>query len=395
MANDKNLPEIQGSDLISSTWRRLLDRDRNISNLFSGDAFTEDQNPLIDKGRPNWRTDLRRLYVYEGDTEEGQPIFTDLLSLLKTEELPYTGDSAYIPEEVNNVKAVLDFILKRNLLNEITLPSESITFVGDGLDDTYTLDSPIGNKSSVMIFIDGVKQAPETYDLINEGSQIYFKQPPAYGETIEVLVAASLLQYDYSPVITTYTGDGSTTDFSLGFEALNKNTLSVNVDNKELQKSEFDLLPDLATVSLKEAPVEGSKIQLTYVGKTSLVSVSPNSIGTNELQNGSVTREKLSENITFSGNMLDNLSVSGTKLVSGSITNDKLVDGLINGDKISNEAVSLEKLAVGVREALLGANNVSTSNLAAQSVTLAKLADDVMEKLNSIEARLAALELKE
>lgn len=394
MANDKNLPEIQGSDLISSTWRRLLDRDRNISNLFSGDAFTKDQNPLIDKGRPNWRNDLRRLFIYEGDTEEGQPIFTDLLSLLKTEELPYTGDSAYIPEEVNNVKAVLDFILKRNLLNEITLPSESITFVGNGLDDTYTLDSPIGNKSSVMIFIDGVKQAPETYDLIEEGAKIRLKQAPAYGELVEILVNASLLHYDYSPIVSTGTGDGSITEFSLGFEALNKNTISVNIDNKELQKSEFELLPDMATVKLNEAPAEGSKLQFTYVGKTSLITVSPGSIGTNELQNGSVTREKLSSGFTISGNMLDNLSVNGTKLVNGSVTGEKIADKAINGNKLGDGTITLEKLADGVKDSLLGAGNVSTSNLAAQSVTLGKLAEDVMEKLNSIEARLAALELK-
>ena len=66
MANNKHLPDIQGTETIANTWQRLLERDRNISNLFSGTDFTTDQSAIDDIGRPLWRTDLNRLFIWNG-----------------------------------------------------------------------------------------------------------------------------------------------------------------------------------------------------------------------------------------------------------------------------------------------------------------------------------------
>lgn len=380
--NTKDLPDIKGTDTIASSWRRLLERDRNISNFFSGDAFTTEQDPVIDKGKPNWRTDLRRLFIYEGNTIDGDPIFTDLLSLLEAKDLPYEIDSAYAPEDVNNVKAALDFIVKRNLLNEITLPSESKIFVGTGNTFKYPLETTIGNKSSLYIFIDGVKQAPNTYELVNEGTEVEFKLAPAYGETIEILINASLLQYDYSPIITYATGDGVTTEFPLGFEALNKATLSVNINNRELQKEQFELLDDKKTVKFYTVAPEGSRIQFTTTGRTSFVTASPSSIGTDELKDNSVTTQKLSSDLDLSGNVIKDGTLSGNKLPTGAITEVKLADGAVTNSKIINGGVTKEKLSASVQNALLSVGNVSSTNLADKSVTLAKLSDEVIAKLD-------------
>ena len=43
MANNKTLPNIRGDETISSSWDRLLTRDRNVSTLFAGNDFTTDQ----------------------------------------------------------------------------------------------------------------------------------------------------------------------------------------------------------------------------------------------------------------------------------------------------------------------------------------------------------------
>lgn len=384
--NNKTLPDIQGSESIAKSWKRLLERDRNSSNLFSGEAFTEDQDPVVDVGRPNWRTDLNRLFIFDGTN------FVNLFNYLTPDEIAYTIDHPNIPPEANNVRAVLDILVKRNTLDMVVLPADGLIYSADGVTFEYSLSRKESSKTTIMVFIDGVKQATNTFELSESGESIIFKVAPAKGETIEIIENSSLVEYDYSPVINSFVGDGTTTDFITSFEILNVVCVNVNIDGKVLQLSEYSLLGDGYGVRLNSAPAEGSKIQIITVNRTSLVSVSPASIGNLELKDGCVTSEKLAGALPINMNSIPAGGITNKMIANDSIDSLKITDNSIVSSKLVDGSITKEKLATSIQNSLLGTKNVSNAHLEDASVSLEKLGADVRDQLNDILNRLTALE---
>ena len=395
MSNNKSLPEIRGTDTIAGTWRYLLERDRNISNLFSGTDFTTDQTDTNDIGRPNWRTDLRRLFIYEGNG-----VWTNLFRIITPQELQYSINHPDVPSDVTDIKAILDLLVNRNNLNTITLPTGGVRYTADGTTNTYALPRYSSNKYSLFIFIDGVKQDATTYDLSNDGLSVVFGRIPTRGENIEIINQSSITEWDYSPSINYFTGDGTTTEFTVDFDLLHANTTSVNIDGLEIQKNQFSV--DGRKVTLVSAPTSGAKIQITYLGRTSFVTVSPSSIGTAELKNKAVTAEKLADGIVFTVDQIPNGGITTGKIANGAITNAKLGTGVVTGSNIADATISDAKLANSITVRLLGANRIATNMLQDGCVTRDKIATSVRNDyytrsevdtlLNAIRARLDALE---
>lgn len=373
--NNKTLPDIKGSETIASSWRKLLERDRNSSNLFSGEAFTEDQDPVNDIGRPNWRIDLNRLFIFDGEK------FVNLFNYLTPEEIKYVVEHPDIPESVTDVKSVLDILVRRNNLNTVVMPTDGIIYSADGNTFDYELARSESNKNTIMVFIDGVKQATDTYSLSDDGKYINFQAAPAKGERIEIIENSSLLEYDYSPLVENFVGDGERTDFSTTFEILNPVCVSVNVDGKILQLSEYTLLEDGYGIRLNNVPVEGAKIQITTINKTSFVTVSPNSIGANEIKNGSITADKMAEALPVNMNSIPAGGITNTMIANNSVDGLKLADGSVTTSKIADSAVTREKLATSILDGLLGTKNVLNANLGDASVSLDKLGEDVKNQL--------------
>lgn len=369
MANSKNLPDIQGTEAIAKSWRRLLERDRNISTLFSGDSFTTGETES-DAGKPNWRTDLKRLFIYDGKN------FVNLFTLIEPYEISYDIDHPDVPDNVNDLQTILDLLVKRNNLNTVTFPAEGVSYVADGLTDSYSLPRFTSNKNTLNIFIDGVKQATNTYELIDDGLTVKFKVVPNKGESIEIIQNASLLEWDYSPVIKYYTGNGTQKTFDFGIEALNPAVISVNIDGVELQKNTFSVNGE--QVVLENAPASGASVQISTLGKTTYVTVSPSSIGTNELKDKSVTAEKLAENLPVNVNNIPGKSITEALLGDGCVTTVKLGDLSVTSGKILNGSVTEEKLSSAVASRLLGTSSVTTSNIQDKAVTKSKLSDSVL-----------------
>lgn len=395
MPNNKKLQEIKGTDTVAGTWRYLLDRDRNISNLFSGNDFTTDQDPTVDVGRPNWRTDLRRLFILNADGT-----WTNLFTLIEPYELKYSVEHPDVPSSIVDVKAILDLLVNRNNLNTITLPTDGVRYTADGETNTYALPRYSSNKYSLFIFIDGVKQDTTTYELSSDGLSVVFGKVPTRGENIEILNQSSITEWDYSPSIDYFTGDGSTTEFTASFDLLHANTTSVNIDGLEIQKNQFSV--DGHKVTLISAPSSGAKIQITYLGKTSFVTASPNSIGTTELKAKAVTVDKLDDGIVFTIDKITNGSIITAMLASGAVTTDKLGNSSVTNAKLNNGAVNEDKLASSVKVRLLGSDVIATNMLKDKCVTRAKISDSLLNDyytktevnalINALEARIAALE---
>ena len=344
MANTKNLPNIVGTETIASSWRKLLDRDRNISTMFAGTDFTTDQT-VSDIGRPNYRVDLNRLFFWDGEK------FVDLFDTIGLDMFTYETDNPDIPEGVNDLKGVLDAIIRRNVLNAVTLPAEGVKYVATGTDYTFALPRATTNKYSLFIFIDGVKQETSTYDLSEDGKSILFKVAPARGELVEIIEHSSLTEWDYSPNIQYFKGDGSKDTFDLDFEVLRPELVSVNVDGVELQKNQFSV-PTPTQITLNNIPANNANIQVTSLGRASLLTVSPNSIGTDELKAGSVTKSKLADGILFNINMIENGDISSAMLANNSVTSNKLANNSVSTAKIIDKAVTEDKLSTAVQNKL-------------------------------------------
>lgn len=374
MSNEKILPDIKGSDTIAASWSRLLTRDRNVSTLFAGDSFTTDQTSQ-DVGRPNWRTDSKRLYIWNGEA------FEPYLEIIDLKDIPFDIDNPDIAEDEKNLGDVVSALVRRSNLNTVTLPAEGTNYTADGNETTFAIPRKTANKYSLFIFIEGVKQDASTYDLSSDGLSITFKNAPARGEEIEIIEQSSITEWDYSPNIQYLTGDGSTKVFTLDFEVLRPEVVSVNVDGVELQKNQFSVTGS-NELTLVDAPANNAKIQVMVLGKTSFVTVSPNSIGTEELKSKSVTKEKLEDGIAFNINMIGTGDIKSNQLAEGSVTNTKLGDNSVTTGKVADKAITEEKLSTTVQGKLLNSGSVDTFEIKDDAVTESKLAKAVRDKLN-------------
>lgn len=376
MSNEKILPDIKGSDTIAASWSRLLTRDRNVSTLFAGDGFTTDQTSQ-DVGRPNWRTDSKRLYIWNGEA------FEPYLEIIDLKDIPFDIDNPDIVEDEKNLGDVVSALVRRSNLNTVTLPAEGTNYTADGNETTFAIPRKTANKYSLFIFIEGVKQDASTYDLSSDGLSITFKNAPVRGEEIEIIEQSSITEWDYSPNIQYLTGDGSTKVFTLDFEVLRPEVVSVNVDGVELQKNQFSVTGS-NELTLVDVPANNAKIQVMVLGKTSFVTVSPNSIGTGELKSKSVTKEKLDDGIAFNINMIGTGDIKSNQLAEGSVTNTKLGDNSVTTGKVADKAITEEKLSTAVQGKLLNSGSVDTFEIKDDAVTESKLAKAVRDKLNIV-----------
>jgi hypothetical protein len=223
---------------------------------------------------------------------------------------------------------------------------------------------------------------------------IIFEAAPAVGENIELNQSASLLEYDYTPIVKTFSGDGSTTEFDFGTDILNPMCLSVNISGKELQKSEFSVKGDGHTVLLSSAPSADETVQIMSTGKTSYITVSPNSIGTTEIKDGSITNAKLAEKLPVNVDSIPNGAITSAMLANGSVQSAKLADGAVLTTNILDKAVTEAKLSTTVQEKLLGTENVKSANLANTSVGYDKLGEDLKNLLTTVQSDIAEIKKK-
>jgi hypothetical protein len=270
----------------------------------------------------------------------------------------------------------LDLLVQRNNLNTVTLPAESVSYTADGSTSSYNLPRYTNNKASLFVFIDGVKQEVGAYDLSLDGLSITFKVIPSRSEIIEIVQHASLTEWDYSPNIAYFTGDGTTKSFTLDFDVLNSATTSVNVNGVELQKNQFSVNGNIVT--LNTAPANNSSIQISIVGRTSYVTTSANSIGTSELKNGSVTADKLASDIPVNVNNIVDGSLMTRMYADESITVAKIANSTITSAKIANNTIAETKLATSVKNKLLDTNRVTTATIQDGAVTQDKIAPTVL-----------------
>lgn len=377
MANiETKFPDIEGTELISQSWTKLLTRDNSVRTQFAGTSFPEGLTE-DDIGQPCFRTDEQKWYIFAGIVDE-QPVWWNPFATLDATDISFIADDHFSTGSTT-VDAALRFLAQRQLLNAVVFPPDSLSYDGDNTTTTFNLSAVATNKNLLNVYISGVKQYPDTYDLSENQDKIIFKQAPRFGEKILIEEYNSLLEYDISPVVEEFTSNGTDNYFDFSQFVYDKNMIEVNVDGKVLLKSEFSILNN--RVTLNETPVAGTKVQIQTVAKGSILVPGDNTITEAKLADDAVTTSKLSDSSITNSKIVEN-SVTGDKIAGGSISLTKMAENSIGTTQILDASITMDKLSDTVKSKFITPSSVGTLELKESSVTLNKLAQDVIERIN-------------
>jgi hypothetical protein len=205
----------------------------------------------------------------------------------------------------------------RSPASSSTLSVISDSFVGDGSTISYTLSNTPVSVDVVTAIVDGVPQLRGAFTL--SGNILTFTGTPANGALIEVraMQAAGLgvltgLVYD------SFTGNGSTTAYTLSTIPTNKNFTIVSIGGLVQNKVNYNVSG--TTLTFTTAPPNTAPVEVITLGPAVNTST-PNTLqnGTssvNVLQNGNVTISSAgTSNVMVISN--NTVAVTGTLTVNG------------------------------------------------------------------------------
>ena len=201
-------------------------------------------------------------------------------------------------------------------LNNETIVLVVQTEVGDGVTTTYTLEASTDSPSLLQIAIDGVLQEVSSYGV--SGGNLVFSTAPPLQSAIEIraFVQKEITSTDLKA--SDFTGDGSTTSFTLGSSAVKSNTF-VYIDGVYQLKNTYSV--SSTTITFSTAPPLNSVIEVVIAAFTTSVIATPaaDSVGTAQLQANAVTTAKIADaNVTAAKIASVPISVGITSVVTAS-----------------------------------------------------------------------------
>jgi hypothetical protein len=214
----------------------------------------------------------------------------------------------------------------RSPASSSTLSVISDSFVGDGSTTSFTLSNTPVSSDMVSCIVDGVPQLRGAFTLLS--NVVTFTGTPANGALIEIraMQVAGLgvltgLVYD------NFTGNGSTTAYTLSTQPTNKNYTIVTIGGLVQNKVNYSVSG--TTLTFTTAPPNSSPIEVITLGpavSTSTVTLVGSSGGGsgNSISNGNsnVNIGTANSNVTISVNNTSNVVVIGNTVVaiSGNLT---------------------------------------------------------------------------
>ena len=152
-------------------------------------------------------------------------------------------------------------------------PFNTDLFTANGTDTTFVLSSTPSSEDNLIVFVEGVYQNKNSFSL--SGSTLTIS--PAVPNTQEIVVhqigdvvsGVGLLRNNF-------TGDGSTTDFTLSQDPLHEDNLFIYSDGVYQEKGEFSVSG--TTLSFTSAPANGDSIEVIVPKMTEIQTPSVNAI---------------------------------------------------------------------------------------------------------------------
>ena len=186
----------------------------------------------------------------------------------------------------------------------------------------------------------------------------------------------------------TYTGNGSTTDYSITFEYLKDADVKVTLDH--VATTAFTL-PNATTLRFTTAPGNNVAIRIfrdtdvdaarfVYSAGSAIKAAELNenadqalyglqeTANTDDITDEAVTTAKLRDNAVTTAK-LANVSITTAQLADSSVTTAKIAADAVNGSKIADDSINSEHYVDG---------SIDTAHIADAQVTTAKIADDAV-----------------
>ena len=139
---------------------------------------------------------------------------------------------------------------------------EKNNFTGTGSQTAFTLNQTVNEENMTFVFIQGVYQDKSTYSI--SGTTLTFTTAPQSGYTIEVMVLGSISASTNALYTDTFTGNGSTTAYSLGITPVDLNAVEVYLNGLYQNVSTLTLSGN--TLTFATAPPNGVIIEVRSVG---------------------------------------------------------------------------------------------------------------------------------
>ena len=114
------------------------------------------------------------------------------------------------------------------------------TFTGDGSTTTFALTVTPANEDALMVFIDGAYQEAGDYVLTN--NQLALDVAPLSGEKVSAHITTASVHDGTSAVNQQFTGDGSTTAFTLSQDPKSENNTHIYINGVYQQKTDYTVV---------------------------------------------------------------------------------------------------------------------------------------------------------
>ena len=235
---------------------------------------------------------------------------------------------------------------------------ETNTFTGDGSTTAFTISSAVSNEDNLIIFIDGVYQ--NKADFVASGTTVTFDTAPVNNRKVVInhiranIAGSSVTQ-------NAFTGDGSTTAFTLSISPTNENNTQIYIDGVYQHKSTYTVSG--TTLTFDTAPVNSTAIDVIMFSQTALNTPASDTVTTSTIADANVTSAKLASNSVTTVKITD-ANVTTAKLADNAVTTAKITDANITTAKIADSAITSAKISDGT---------IATADIADDAITSAKL----------------------
>ena len=221
-------------------------------------------------------------------------------------------------------------------------------FTADGTTTTWNLTGDVGTQLAPFVFVGGILQDPisaYTINTVTNPQTITFTEAipssteitvvygpvnvtgvPSDGTITFQKMASSVFAYD------TFTGNGSTTVFTLSQSALSAKHVLVSVASV-LQTPETSYTISGTTLTFSSAPPNGAAITARFFVGGTVGVPSDNSVSTIKIQDGAVTTAKIASG-----------AITTSLIADGSITSDKIANGTVIAADILDGTITKAKL---------------------------------------------------
>ena len=200
-----------------------------------------------------------------------------------------------LPAAASRAKRLLAFdstgaVTIEPYLNNETIVLNVQTATGDGVTTSYGLLNVPSSTSLLQISIDGLLQEVSSYSLA--GSNLVFSEAPPVGAAIEIraFVQKEITSTDLS--VNEFTGNGSTTSFTLSAPAIENNTF-VYINGVYQFKSTYSVSGNTITFSTAPPNTSGIEVVSAAFTTTDLPVPGDNTVTTDKIVDGAVTAAKI------------------------------------------------------------------------------------------------------